>query len=136
MTSKLPLIQAQPGAPLDTPELLGTSRLTQSLASFILSRYSWFIAFIVLDVLVIYAIATSDILKEAWGFIIPGIGVTIQVTLVAFVIAVALAAALLPTAMSSASSPLSDVLPKIQLFITFPLFILNCFAVCHCWSSF
>jgi polar amino acid transport system permease protein len=88
MTPKIPLIQAQPGAPLDTPELLGTARMTQSIASFILSRYSWFIAFIVLDILVIYAIASSSILQEAWGFIIPGIGVTIQVTLVAFVIAV------------------------------------------------
>jgi polar amino acid transport system permease protein len=82
-----PFTPLQPGAPLTTPDLLGTARATQSLAAFILSRYSWFIAFIVVDILVIYAIATSDILQEAWDFIIPGIGVTIQVTLVAFVIA-------------------------------------------------
>src|SRR5689334_14315559 len=88
MTSKPPLIQAQPGAPLDTPELFDTPRAKQSIVAFILSRYSWFIGFIVLDVLVIYAIVSSSILQEAWGFIIPGIGVTIQVTLVAFVIAV------------------------------------------------
>jgi polar amino acid transport system permease protein len=88
MTSERPLIQAQPGAPLDTPELLGTSRAVQSTAEFLLRRYSWFFAFIVLDVLVIYAIATSDILQDAWHFIVPGISITIQVTLVAFVIAI------------------------------------------------
>jgi polar amino acid transport system permease protein len=88
MTSSKPLTPLQPGAPLGTPELLGTTRLTQSTASFILSRYSWFIAFVALDLLVLYAIATNDILQEAWNFIIPGIGVVVQITVVSFAIAV------------------------------------------------
>lgn len=88
MTSSTPLTPLQPGAPIGTPELLGTTRMTQSTAAFIMSRYSWFIAFVLLDLLVVYAIATSDILQEAWNFIIPGIGVVVQITLVSFFIAV------------------------------------------------
>jgi polar amino acid transport system permease protein len=88
MTSSNPLTPLQPGAPLATPELLGTTRATQSTVAFIMSRYSWFIAFVLLDLLVVYAIATNPILQEAWGFIIPGIGVVIQITLVSFIIAI------------------------------------------------
>jgi polar amino acid transport system permease protein len=86
--AETPFSPLQPGAPLTSPELLGTSRATQSVATFILSRYSWFIAFIILDILVVYAIATSDILQDAWHFIVPGISITIQVTIVAFLIAI------------------------------------------------
>jgi polar amino acid transport system permease protein len=87
MTSSTPLTQTEPGGPFETPELLGTSRSIRGLAANILYRSSWFIAFIIVDILVVYGILTSPILIEAWGFIIPGIGVTIQITIVAFVIA-------------------------------------------------
>jgi polar amino acid transport system permease protein len=49
-----------------------------------LRRRSWLLAFILLDILVIYNINNNNILVEAWGFIIPGMTITIQITIVAF----------------------------------------------------
>ncbi|MEO8607882.1 MAG: amino acid ABC transporter permease [Chloroflexota bacterium] len=90
MTTETPLVPIQPGAPspFDTPEMLGTSRAIRSTSEFFLRRFSWFIAFLILDVLVIYGIATSSILVDAWNFIVPGIGITLIMTVVAFVLAV------------------------------------------------
>lgn len=51
------------------------------------NRLGWLTIFILLDLLVVYAIATNPILQEAWNFIIPGIGVVVQITVVSFVIA-------------------------------------------------
>jgi polar amino acid transport system permease protein len=87
MTSETPLMQTQPGAPIETPELLSTGKMFRSLAGYIMGRFSWLIAFVVIDVFVIVGIFNDPILQEAWGFIIPGIGVVIQITLVSFVIA-------------------------------------------------
>jgi polar amino acid transport system permease protein len=56
-------------------------------------RRSWFLAFIAFDILIIYAILTSEVLIEAWGFIVrdfsegKGLSVTLQITMVAFSIA-------------------------------------------------
>ncbi|MDZ4768075.1 MAG: amino acid ABC transporter permease [Chloroflexota bacterium] len=50
----------------------------------IVQRQLWFIAFIALDVLILYAIFTDPILVETWNFIVPGISVTIQITLWSF----------------------------------------------------
>jgi len=87
MTSETPLMQTQPGAPLETPELLSTGRMFRSLAGYIMGRFSWLIAFVLLDIVIILGITNDPILQEAWRFIIPGIGVVIQITIVAFVIA-------------------------------------------------
>jgi len=87
MTSETPLMQTQPGAPLETPELLSTGRMFRSLAEYIMGRFSWFIAFILFDAFIILGILNDPILQEAWNFIIPGIGVVIQITIVAFLIA-------------------------------------------------
>jgi polar amino acid transport system permease protein len=54
----------------------------------VFQRRSWFIVFVVLDLLVIYGLATNPILNEAWAFIWPGITITIQVTLLSFLFAV------------------------------------------------
>lgn len=54
----------------------------------LLRRQSWFITFIVIDILVIYGITNSEILIEAWDYIRPGIIVTTQITIVAFIFAV------------------------------------------------
>ena len=53
----------------------------------LIERRSWFIGFILLDVLVIYAILTSPVLMEAWNYIWPGITITVQMTVVSFVLA-------------------------------------------------
>lgn len=58
----------------------------RDLARNILQRRSWFIAFLVLDALVIYAIANSEVLVEAWDYIRVGIWVTVQVTIISFLI--------------------------------------------------
>ena len=87
MNSTTPIPQAEMDLQFETPETLGTSRFLRLVAGNILSRYSWFVAFIVLDVLVLHGISTDSVLIDAWNFIIPGIAITIQVTVVAFVIA-------------------------------------------------
>jgi polar amino acid transport system permease protein len=53
----------------------------------LIERRSWFLAFIVLDILVIYAIATDTNLSDAWNYIWPGIWVTVQLTIYSFILA-------------------------------------------------
>src|SRR5664279_363185 len=53
----------------------------------LLERRSWFIGFIVLDILIIYAIVTDPVLIDAWNYIWPGITVTIEMTVISFVLA-------------------------------------------------
>lgn len=53
----------------------------------LMQRQSWFLTFIVLDVLIIYAISTSTVLIETWNYIVPGIGATMQMTIVSFLFA-------------------------------------------------
>lgn len=60
----------------------------RGFAKNLLQRRSWFLAFIALDILVVYAIITSDILIDAWNFIVIGINVTAFITLVSFVMAI------------------------------------------------
>lgn len=59
----------------------------RTIARNILRKRSWLIAFIIFDVLIVYGILTNDILIESWNFIIPGIGVTIQMTIWSFLLA-------------------------------------------------
>jgi polar amino acid transport system permease protein len=58
------------------------------LARAIVQRQSWFIAFIIFDILVIHAVNSDSILRETWNYIQPGITTTIQITIVAFLLAV------------------------------------------------
>ncbi|NWG15978.1 MAG: amino acid ABC transporter permease [Chloroflexi bacterium] len=58
------------------------------LARNLVQRQSWFIAFILLDLLIIRAIQTDPILIETWDYIQIGISVTIQITIVAFLLAI------------------------------------------------
>jgi polar amino acid transport system permease protein len=58
------------------------------LARSLVQRQSWFIAFIVFDILIIHAVRTDPILLETWNYIQPGISVTIQITIVAFLLAI------------------------------------------------
>jgi polar amino acid transport system permease protein len=71
-------------APLQPPQMFNTV----SLARKFLEKRLWFIIFLIIDVFVLYEIITDSTLQEAWGFIIPGIGITIQITVIAFVVAV------------------------------------------------
>ena len=53
----------------------------------LVERRSWFVAFLILDAVVIYAIATSGVLTEAWNYTWRGIGVTVQLTILSFILA-------------------------------------------------
>lgn len=55
------------------------------LAKRILARQSWFIAFLIFDVIILYSILNDPVLTEAWNYIIPGLGTTIQVTVISFI---------------------------------------------------
>jgi polar amino acid transport system permease protein len=51
------------------------------------SRRGWLLFFFLFDVLIVYGIATSVILVDAWNFVIRGIGVTVQITIWSFLLA-------------------------------------------------
>lgn len=53
----------------------------------LLQRRSWFIGFILIDILVVYAILTDPVLIDAWNYIWPGITVTVELTIISFVLA-------------------------------------------------
>ncbi len=53
----------------------------------LIERRSWFIGFILLDILVIYAIVTSPAVIDAWNYIWPGITVTVEITIISFILA-------------------------------------------------
>lgn len=58
----------------------------RSLVRNIIMRRSWFIAFILLDIFVLYSIFNSDVMIEAWDYIVVGIGVTVQITILSFLL--------------------------------------------------
>ncbi|MFN8448336.1 MAG: ABC transporter permease subunit [Anaerolineae bacterium] len=64
-------------------QFLDPRALTRNL----IERRSWFIAFIILNIVVIYTIVNSEVLLEAWDFIWPGIVTTIQLTVVSYILA-------------------------------------------------
>lgn len=68
------------------PQLIDLSGFVRNL----LTRRLWFIAFITLDVVLIYGILNDPILIETWNFIWPGINTTLQITIWSFAFAIAL----------------------------------------------
>ncbi len=66
-----------------TSPFLDPRGLTRNLVR----RRSWFFSFLIIDVLVIYAIATTPTILKAWNYIWPGIGVTVQLTVFSFLLA-------------------------------------------------
>jgi polar amino acid transport system permease protein len=79
------MAQSTTAAPdLSTPSpFLNPRGLTRNL----IERRSWFIAFILVNVVVIYSILNSDVLQEAWNYIWPGISMTVQLTVLSFILA-------------------------------------------------
>jgi polar amino acid transport system permease protein len=59
----------------------------RALSRNVIERRSWFVGFVLLDFLIIYAIATDPILIDAWNYVWPGISVTVQLTIISFVLA-------------------------------------------------
>lgn len=60
---------------------------TRGLAHSLITRRSWLIGFVLIDILIIVAILQSEVLQEAWNYIWPGITVTVQITIVSFLLA-------------------------------------------------
>lgn len=50
----------------------------------LIRRRSWFIVFLVLDIILIYGIVNDPVLVETWDFIWPGITTTLQITVWSF----------------------------------------------------
>jgi polar amino acid transport system permease protein len=77
----------QPAAKLPSPpQLLDLSGFVKNL----LTRRLWFIAFIGIDIAVIYGIVNDPVLIETWNFIWPGINTTLQITIWSFLFAIVL----------------------------------------------
>ncbi len=77
----------QPAAKLPSPpQLLDLSGFVKNL----LTRRLWFIAFIGIDIAVIYGIVNDPVLIETWNFIWPGINTTLQITVWSFLFAIVL----------------------------------------------
>ncbi|MGQ9908859.1 MAG: amino acid ABC transporter permease [Candidatus Flexifilum sp.] len=55
-----------------------------------MTRRLWFIAFIGIDIAVIYGIVNDPVLIETWNFIWPGINTTLQITVWSFLFAIVL----------------------------------------------
>ena len=47
----------------------------------LIERRSWFIGFVLLDILVIYVVVTTPAVTDAWNYIWPGITVTVEITI-------------------------------------------------------
>jgi polar amino acid transport system permease protein len=59
----------------------------RAIARTLIRRRLWLLAFLLIDAAVVYAIVSDPILIETWNFIVPGIVITIQITLWSFVLA-------------------------------------------------
>ncbi len=64
-------------------QILNVTRIGRSL----IQRQSWFIAFILFDLLIVYAIATDTVLIETWEYIWPGIRVTVEIAIYSYILA-------------------------------------------------
>jgi len=80
---------AQPDSSVAEPDYRSPRQLIdiRGFTRNLVQRKSWFIAFIFVDILVIYAIVNSEVLIEAWNYIWPGIIITIQITVISFILA-------------------------------------------------
>ena len=84
MNSTTSVAEPQPNSPIRPPQLVNMRGFARKL----LQNRSWLILFVLLDVLVIYSIATEPEVKKVWDYVVPGLASTIRMTVIAFVIAV------------------------------------------------
>lgn len=80
---------AQPETTAEVPDYRSPRQIfdIRTFTRNLIQRKSWFLAFILLDILVIHAIVNSPVLVEAWNYIWPGIRITIQITIISFILA-------------------------------------------------
>ncbi len=84
MNSTASIADPQPNSPMRPPQLVNL----QGFARKILQNRTWLILFILLDIFVVYSIATQPEVKKVWDYVVPGLAATIRITIISFVVAV------------------------------------------------
>ncbi len=77
-------ISMQPAPPEKRRELIDV----RSFARRLVRRQSWLIAFLIINILIATSIANNIILSEAWGYIAPGIRISLEITFISFIVSV------------------------------------------------
>lgn len=90
----------------------------------LIERRSWFIGFLLIDALVIYAIITSPILIDAWNYIWPGITVTVEITVVSFILATIIGLIIALARVSSNVLVYNTATLYVELFRGLPLLVI------------
>ncbi|MCK6578011.1 MAG: amino acid ABC transporter permease [Anaerolineae bacterium] len=90
----------------------------------IVRHRSWFVSFIVLDILVVMAITSDPILIETWNYIVPGIAVTIQIAIVSFILATIVGLVTALGRISSNSLIYNSSTLYVELFRGLPLLVI------------
>jgi polar amino acid transport system permease protein len=76
--------EPQPNSPMRPPQILNL----QGFARKLLQNRTWLILFFLLDIFVIYSIATQPEVTKVWNYVVPGLAATIRITIISFVVAV------------------------------------------------
>ena len=84
MNSLASVAEPQPNSPMRPPQVVNFQGLVRKL----LQNRTWLILFVLLDILVIYSIATQPEVKKVWDYVVPGLASTIRMTIIAFVVAI------------------------------------------------
>jgi len=72
----------------DPPEKRRELIDVRGFARRLVRRQSWLIAFLIINILIATSIANNVILSEAWGYIAPGIRISLEITFISFIISV------------------------------------------------
>ncbi|MBI1277004.1 MAG: ABC transporter permease subunit [Anaerolineaceae bacterium] len=84
MTSTASVAEPQPNPPIQPPQLVNVRGFVQRL----LQNRTWLILFVLLDIFVVYSIATQPEVTKVWDYVFPGLAATIRITIISFVVAV------------------------------------------------
>ncbi len=84
MNSTAPVAEPQPNSPMRPPQLVNLQGFVRKL----LQNRTWLILFVLLDIFVVYSIATQPEVKKVWDYVVPGLAATIRITIISFVVAI------------------------------------------------
>lgn len=84
MNSMASVVEPEPNSPMRPPQIVNLQGVVRRL----LQNRTWLILFILLDIFVIYSIATQPEVTKVWDYVAPGLAATIRITVISFVVAV------------------------------------------------
>ncbi len=84
MASSLPTLDQQPDNPMRPSQLVNI----QGFVRRILQNRTWLIMFVLVDLLVLYSIATQPEVTKVWNYVAPGLAATIRITVISFIAAI------------------------------------------------